>query len=184
MLRFAYLAVQPPGLLLQRFNLPEERAYLIQQLGLPLLKLRDHVRVIPLVLFQGEPRIGPRAINRAQLGPQLAQLLPDGFLPSLVGLDKGQGKISRSKTPSEKSDEPSVAPRVGWEMVTFPDLCAIGGGATPSKSKGAYWNGKLPWVSPKDMKVERISDAQDHVSELALEESKHSTCTVADYVDV
>lgn len=57
-------------------------------------------------------------------------------------------------------------------MVTFPDLCVIGGGATPSKSKAAYWDGKLPWVSPKDMKVEYISDAQDHVSELALEETR------------
>jgi type I restriction enzyme S subunit len=82
------------------------------------------------------------------------------------------GKISRSKTPSENGDEPPVAPRVGWEMVTFPDLCVIGGGATPSKSKAAYWDGKLPWVSPKDMKVEHISDAQDHVSELALEETR------------
>ncbi|MBR8367153.1 restriction endonuclease subunit S [Burkholderia sp. AU19243] len=83
-----------------------------------------------------------------------------------------QGKTSRSKTPSKDSDESPTAPRPGWEMVTFPDLCIIGGGATPSKSKAAYWDGKLPWVSPKDMKVEHISDAQDHVSELALEETR------------
>lgn len=81
-------------------------------------------------------------------------------------------KISRSKIPSEDNDEPPTAPRLGWEIVTFPDLCIIGGGATPSKSKAAYWDGKLPWVSPKDMKVEHISDAQDHVSELALEETR------------
>nr|WP_256254529.1 restriction endonuclease subunit S [Burkholderia ubonensis] len=60
----------------------------------------------------------------------------------------------------------------GWESVTFPDLCEIGGGATPSKGKAAYWDGSIPWVSPKDMKVDFISDAQDHISELALSETR------------
>jgi type I restriction enzyme S subunit len=44
-------------------------------------------------------------------------------------------------------------------------------GATPSKTKGDYWNGTVPWVSPKDMKRDFLSDAKDHVSELALDET-------------
>jgi type I restriction enzyme S subunit len=80
-----------------------------------------------------------------------------------------QGRIGRSPAPAETDDVP---PAMGWESVTLPDLCVIGGGATPSKSKAAYWEGTLPWVSPKDMKVEFIADAQDHVSELALKETR------------
>jgi type I restriction enzyme S subunit len=60
----------------------------------------------------------------------------------------------------------------GWEAATLPDLCVVGGGATPSKAKSVYWGEGLPWVSPKDMKVEHIFDAQDHVTELALKESR------------
>jgi type I restriction enzyme S subunit len=46
------------------------------------------------------------------------------------------------------------------------------GGSTPNKSNDDYWrNGDVPWVSPKDMKVPVISDSEDHITELALEES-------------
>lgn len=47
----------------------------------------------------------------------------------------------------------------------------IMGGGTPSKLNEAYWYGPLPWVSPKDMKRWVIDDAQDHISELALDET-------------
>jgi len=60
----------------------------------------------------------------------------------------------------------------GWEAATLPDLCAVGGGATPSKTKSDYWGKGLPWVSPKDMKVEHLFDSQDHVTELALNETR------------
>lgn len=44
-------------------------------------------------------------------------------------------------------------------------------GATPSKANTAYWDGIFPWVSPKDMKVELLYDAQDHVSEQVFEQT-------------
>ena len=53
-------------------------------------------------------------------------------------------------------------------------LCECAGfisGATPSKNNTSYWHGDFPWVSPKDMKVELISDAEDHVSDLVFIES-------------
>lgn len=50
-------------------------------------------------------------------------------------------------------------------------LCKIIGGGTPSKLRSEYWNGSIPWVSPKDMKDTVIRDAEDHISERAIEES-------------
>lgn len=44
----------------------------------------------------------------------------------------------------------------------------IRGGMTPSKENPSYWQGEIPWVSPKDMKVEVISDSEDHISEEAM----------------
>lgn len=49
------------------------------------------------------------------------------------------------------------------------------GGSTPSKSRADYWDGSIPWVSPKDMKVSVIEDSQDHITHLALEERTQKT---------
>jgi len=69
-------------------------------------------------------------------------------------------------------DEPAFNPPMGWEAVGLLDVCAVGGGATPSKGNPSYWNGDIPWVSPKDMKVDLIEDSQDHVSPKALSETR------------
>jgi type I restriction enzyme, S subunit len=51
------------------------------------------------------------------------------------------------------------------------DLVAIRGGGTPSKSNPSYWQGAVPWISPKDMKVRELHDAIDHISTRATEET-------------
>lgn len=53
-------------------------------------------------------------------------------------------------------------------------LCDLGewrGGGTPSKLIDDYWNGNIPWVSPKDMKQDFIFDAEDHITENAVDNS-------------
>lgn len=47
------------------------------------------------------------------------------------------------------------------------ELVTIQGGGTPSKSNPLFWQGSIPWVSPKDMKSRVIVDARDHISEEA-----------------
>ena len=53
-------------------------------------------------------------------------------------------------------------------------LTQVRGGGTPSKHNPAFWDGNIPWVSPKDMKVADIIDAQDHITEDAVRESATS----------
>jgi type I restriction enzyme S subunit len=57
-----------------------------------------------------------------------------------------------------------------WEVKRVDDVCDLVSGGTPSKAKAAFWNGQIPWASPKDMKQSRLSDAEDHVSQAGLEE--------------
>lgn len=54
---------------------------------------------------------------------------------------------------------------------TLAELADPVSGATPSKSNADYWNGGVPWVSPKDMKTDFLSHAEDHVSQRALDET-------------
>lgn len=57
-------------------------------------------------------------------------------------------------------------------LVPLKDLGTWCGGGTPSKRQPAYWeNGTIPWVSPKDMKVEHIRGAEDSITEKAVKES-------------
>jgi type I restriction enzyme S subunit len=59
----------------------------------------------------------------------------------------------------------------GWAWAKLRYLGYLLGGGTPSKSKTELWEGTLPWVSPKDMKVTFLQDSQDHISRKALSAS-------------
>ena len=55
-----------------------------------------------------------------------------------------------------------------WSVNTLGNVVDVVGGSTPSKENLSYWNGSIPWVSPKDMKRPVIWDSEDHVSDSAL----------------
>lgn len=50
------------------------------------------------------------------------------------------------------------------------------GGGTPSTQNLDYWGGDIPWVSPKDMKHDFIHDSEDHITQVALDET--NSCLV------
>jgi type I restriction enzyme, S subunit len=55
-----------------------------------------------------------------------------------------------------------------WELKPLKRLVDFIGGGTPNKNTAAFWNGDIPWVSPKDMKQEKISRSHDYITNLAL----------------
>ena len=59
----------------------------------------------------------------------------------------------------------------GWAKAQLGQLGEVLGGSTPSKANSQFWDGNIPWVSPKDMKRPVIHDSEDHVSPKALEET-------------
>jgi type I restriction enzyme S subunit len=68
------------------------------------------------------------------------------------------------------TDTPWPLP-AGWGWSTFAKIGTVFGGGTPSKADPGFWKGTIPWVSPKDMKTRVIRDAQDHITELAIQSS-------------
>jgi len=58
-----------------------------------------------------------------------------------------------------------------WDVTKLRHVVNELGGMTPSKANTSFWNGSIPWVSPKDMKVDELADTLDHISEAALEQT-------------
>ncbi|MCO5054077.1 restriction endonuclease subunit S [Thermomonas sp.] len=56
-------------------------------------------------------------------------------------------------------------------FVRLGDCCKFYSGGTPAKGTAQYWNGDIPWFSPKDIKTFDLCVAQDRISKLAIAES-------------
>jgi type I restriction enzyme S subunit len=69
----------------------------------------------------------------------------------------------------QKQTEIGPVPK-SWEVVPLRDVCTFLSGGTPSKKRPDFWEGTIPWVSPKDMKKPRLSDVTDHISDAALKD--------------
>jgi type I restriction enzyme S subunit len=63
--------------------------------------------------------------------------------------------------------DPWCAP-ANWARKRFKYFGSFLGGGTPAKDRPEYWNGAIPWVSPKDMKASTIQDTEDHISLAAV----------------
>jgi type I restriction enzyme S subunit len=66
--------------------------------------------------------------------------------------------------------DPVTNPK-GWDKRPLDEVGEFTSGGTPSKARDDFWIGANPWVSPKDMKVAYLRDAQDHVSDGAFRET-------------
>jgi len=51
-----------------------------------------------------------------------------------------------------------------WDLPKLKYMAAFSGGGTPSRDNAAYWNGDIPWVSPKDMKTKYIIEAEESIT--------------------
>jgi type I restriction enzyme S subunit len=57
-----------------------------------------------------------------------------------------------------------------WEVTPLKYVVSLRSGGTPNKSILEYWDGSVPWASSKDLKVEELSDTEDHITQKAIEE--------------
>jgi type I restriction enzyme S subunit len=93
--------------------------------------------------------------------------------------EKRQAVISHAVTKGLNPDVPMKDSGVEWlgEVPEHWDLTEIRfiagqmGGGTPSKDIVQYWSGDIPWVSPKDMKVDYIKTAEDKITMDAVNNS-------------
>jgi type I restriction enzyme S subunit len=59
----------------------------------------------------------------------------------------------------------------GWPQSKLGDLCDVVGGGTPSKDNPAFYSGKIPWATVRDMRQEVITETECRITQAAIESS-------------
>ncbi len=85
--------------------------------------------------------------------------------------------IAAKKLKKDKDLPPIKTEEIPFEIPEHWTWCRLGevgkimGGGTPSMSNSDYWDGNIPWVSPKDMWTEYVSDTEMKVTMKGVQES-------------
>jgi len=124
----------------------------IDQLKQTILQLAVMGKLVPQ-----DPNDEPASVLLEKIAEEKARLIKEEKISKQKGLfDACQ------KKPFELPD--------GWQWISLSHLGVFSGGKTPSKAKSSYWNGDIPWVTPKDMKIAQIYDTEDHITALAIDD--------------
>lgn len=83
---------------------------------------------------------------------------------------ESNGDFRKSKAKPVSAEEMPFNVPDGWTWARLTQVGEFRGGKTPSTNRSEYWNGTIPWVSPKDMKFLVVSKTEDYVSDLAISE--------------
>jgi len=62
----------------------------------------------------------------------------------------------------------------GWQYYKVSDFAKVIGGGTPKTEVAEYWNGKIPWITPKDLssrQARKISRGERSISQEGLQNS-------------
>lgn len=135
---------------------PNLSGQLIKNLNLPIPPLPEQQKIADILSSVDD------VIEKTRAQIDKLKDLKTGMMEEL--LTKGIGH-------TEFKDSPVGRIPSSWEVVSLGDTGRWKGGGTPSKSNKDYWNGTIPWVSPKDMKSEFIYQTEDQISEEAVSES-------------
>jgi len=116
----------------------------------------SHLKSIHITLppLEEQRRIARKLhkVDRLLSGRRYALALTDGFLPSAF----------RQFFGPQLKDGPFRA---------FGDLVKITGGGTPARDHPEFYQGRIPWLTSKDMKGDYIWDTEEHITEEAIQES-------------
>ena len=58
-----------------------------------------------------------------------------------------------------------------WGYVTLGSICKISSGGTPSRSVSKYYSGNIPWIKTGEIKWNKITNSEEHITAEAMENS-------------
>lgn len=147
--------------------------------------LRSSERILPELLyyFVSSPRFkkyatptmtgtgGLQRVPRGTLEAFKIPLPPLAIQQEIVAEIEGYQKVIDGARQVVENYQPRIDVLPDWPIVPLSEVVTTGSGGTPSKQEPDFWVGNIPWVSPKDMKVDFLVDTEDHISEAAISSS-------------
>jgi type I restriction enzyme S subunit len=61
--------------------------------------------------------------------------------------------------------------RNAWPTRNLGDVCHVVGGGTPSKDNSAFYAGRIPWATVRDMRQEVITETECRITKQAVQSS-------------
>ena len=113
----------------------------------------------------GAGRGGGKRISLYGIERLRALILDLAVRGKLVPQDAGEEPTSTKGNAKNAQSTPPFAIPQGWQCRPLKSLGRQVGGGTPSKSRMDFWEGPIPWISPKDMKKDYLTEAELSVSE-------------------
>src|ERR1051326_3146310 len=144
-----------PQLLLQHFDSLAETPEAVAKLRRLILQLAAEGKLLPI---DKEPESAKGL--RSQLERARSIAVTDG--------------LAHKHTPAPVADNERFIHNIPehWEWFRLNQIGWFAGGATPSMANPKFWDGNVPWVTPKDMKRPVIERSEMAVSQLALEKTR------------
>lgn len=113
-------------------------------------------------------------LKDAMQGKLVKQNLKDGNAKDLLEKIKAEKtKLGIKEKPLAEIKEEEIPFEIpkSWAWCRLGEIGRITGGGTPSMANDEYWNGDIPWVSPKDMWTEFVLDTEMKVTMKGVKES-------------
>jgi type I restriction enzyme S subunit len=90
--------------------------------------------------------------------------------------EKRQALITRAVTKGLNPDAPMKPSGIDWlgdipahwNVKRFRFTARLISGSTPTTTVPEYWDGEIPWISPKDVKADELLSSADRVTEYAV----------------
>jgi type I restriction enzyme S subunit len=88
-----------------------------------------------------------------------------------------QARQARQEAVAEADELTNLTQRNTYERLLedcdaapLSEIGQVFGGCTPSKARAEYWDGDVPWIAPKEMKVFRIGDSSVRLTRQAVDD--------------
>jgi type I restriction enzyme, S subunit len=85
-------------------------------------------------------------------------------------VSEGRTRKQPDLPPPDLSCIPFAIPK-HWTWIELRNLGSISGGMTPSKSRSEFWNGRINWFSPKDIKSDDLTNSEIKITDIGVSET-------------
>lgn len=103
------------------------------------------------------------AIEATEAVIEQTRTVKQGLLQEL--LTRGIGHSEFKKTPIGEIPK-------SWEVISLENAGLWHSGGTPTRSNELFWDGHIPWISPKDMKTSKLESSIEKITSAAVNEGR------------